>query len=208
MKIHGEILADHDFTKEIKLNILTEYDLSSFDSNILIDLIALDKLPKEFYSLVKFGANTKERKDAINKLINSTNVNELVNNNIDNFTKLYNENITIDEFPLCPPIENKETYDEETKEEEIKTFNEIEFVDQIISKNSDDSIFSTGDKIQHIISKEMSKLWNLVLRDNENGTYSTLNKIKNDLCENSIFKKKLYELFINEYNVVNNLEIH
>ena len=195
------------YTNKEKLNLLTEYDLLSMDWAVILDLIGEDKLPNEFQKLSKYGANTPARKEMIEELINTYNI------NAENNTEQTNENDDINDSIEKEVNEINETktssnnFEEDTNQE-LKTYKELQDYGKSL-ENDDEKIFSTGDKWLHIIRKEMNKLWNLILRDNEKNNTKNLNIIKSKLNENiTKFEKYVYEEFLKEYNEVINLEIH
>lgn len=202
--------------KECKLNFLTKYDLLSMSWSVILDLIGEDKLPKEFNKLVKFGENTPERKKMIQNLIDSYNI-EITENDeiVDN--KLEDENDINIETIVNNINDEENIYDDINNEDELKPYKEIKTTGDILQSELDklndeeiNEIFSTGDKWIHIMSKEIGKLWNNVLRDDENHNENTINEIHQKLKNNSLtkFEKYVYEEFIKEYNEVINLEIH
>ena len=188
-----------------KLNILTEYDLLSMDWAVILDLIGEDKLPNEFKCLCKFGENTPERKKMIDDLketynIETTDEEEIseVENNIDDSIETEVNDINSEE----------NIYNEIDKDIELDPLKEIKDIGLLLNKDNED-IFSTGDKFVHIIHKQMNKLWNLVLRDNENHSTKNIEIIKSKLNDNiTKFERYVYEEFLKEYNEVINLEIH
>lgn len=195
-----------------KLNILTQYDLLSMSWSVILDLIGEDKLPKEFSQLCKFGENTPERKKMIKDLIDTYNIevdNEDVENNNDNIIDNDANDINIDIKTKVNNIDD-EIYDDIYNEDELKPYKEIKDIGELLDKDFDDILFSTGDKWVHIMSKEISRLWNNVLRDNENHNENTINEIHQKLMNNSLtkFEKHVYEEFLKEYEEVINLEIH
>ena len=104
--------------------------------------------------------------------------------------------------------EDTNIYDNEN--EELNPFKETKTIGEILGEDFDETLFSTGDKWLHIMSKEIGKLWNKVLRDNENHNENTINEIHQKLINNSLtkFEKYIYEEFIKEYDEVINLEVH
>lgn len=192
----------------IKLNLLTQYDLLSMSWSVILDLIGEDKLPKEFNKLCKFGENTPERKKMIEDLINTYNIE--VDNKEDENDVIDNENdINTNIETNVNDIDDK-IYDDIDNEDELKPYKEIKDLGELLDKDFDESLFSTGDKWIHIMSKEIGKLWNNVLRDNKNHNENTINEIRQKLLNNSLtkFEKYIYEEFIKEYEEVINLEIH
>jgi len=195
-------------TKKDKLNILTQYDLLSMSWSVILDLIGEDKLPKEFSKLCKFGENTPERKKMIEDLIDTYNI------EVDNEEN--KEDIIDNENDINTDIETKvndiddEIYDDIDNEDELKPYKEIKELGELLGKDFGETLFSTGDKWDHIMSKEISRLWNNVLRDNENHNENTINEIHQKLINNSLtkFEKYVYEEFMKEYDEVINLEIH
>ena len=189
-----------------KLNILTEYDLLSMDWAVILDLIGEDKLPNEFKCLCKFGENTPERKKMIEDLketynIETTDKEEIseVENNIDDSIETEVNDINSEEN-IC---------NETDGDIELDPLKEIKDIGSLLNKENEE-IFSTGDKWLHIIRKQMNKIWNLVLRDNENHNENTINVIHQKLINNSLtkFEKYVYEEFMKEYDEVINLEVH
>lgn len=196
------------FRNSFKINLLTKYDLLSMDWAVIFDLIGENKLPNEFKCLCKFGENTPERKKMIEDLINTYNIE--VDNEEDKNYVIDNENdINIDIEIKVNDIDD-EIYDDTDNEDELKPYKEIKNLGEILDKDFDETLFSTGDKWIHIMSKEIGKLWNNVLRDNENYNENTINEIHQKLINNSLtkFEKYVYEEFMKEYNEVINLEIH
>lgn len=195
-----------------KLNILTKYDLLSMSWSVILDLIGEDKLPKEFSQLCKFGENTPERKKMIKDLIDTYNIevdNEDDENNNDNIIDNDANGINTDIETKVNDIDD-EIYDDIDNEDELKPYKEIKDLGELLDKDFDETLFSTGDKWNHIMSKEISRLWNNVLRDNENHNENTINEIHQKLINNSLtkFEKYVYEEFLKEYEEVINLEIH
>lgn len=190
-----------------KLDLLTKHDLLSMSWSVILDLIGKDKLPKEFSKLCKFGENTPERKKMIEDLINTYNI-EVPEDEEENSENENNNDENIEEE--VDNIENEENIYNETDEDiELDPLKEIKDISSLLNKN-DEEFFSTGDKWIHIIHKQMNKLWNLVLRDDENNSTKTIDTIKLELNNNNItkFERYVYEEFINEYNEVINLEVH
>ena len=187
-----------------KLSLLTKYDLEGMDWSVIIDLIGEDKLPKDFYCLCKFGPNTEGRKEQIKKLKEIYNIEteeeEEVENNTDEVIE--NEVSDIDNY-----IYNEN--EDEIFEDELKPYKDIEDIGSLINL-TDEEIYSTGDKYQHIFSKEMSKLWGLILRDDENHSTKNIDIIKVKVNDNSItsFSKHIYEEFLKEYEEVINIQIN
>lgn len=188
-----------------KLNILTEYDLLSMDWAVILDLIGEDKLPNEFKCLCKFGENTPERKKMIDDLketynIETTDEEEIseVENNIDDSIETEVNDINSEE----------NIYNETDEDTELDPLKEIKDIGSLLNKDNED-IFSTGDKFVHIIHKQMNRIWNLVLRDNENHSTKNIEIIKSKLNDNiTKFERYVYEEFLKEYNEVINLEVH
>lgn len=190
-----------------KLDLLTKHDLLSMSWSVILDLIGKDKLPDEFKCLCKFGENTPERKKMIEDLINTYNI-EVPEDEEENPENENNNNENIEEE--VDDIKNEENIYNETDEDiELDPLKEIKDISSLLDKN-DEEFFSTGDKWIHIIHKQMNKLWNLVLRDDENNSTKTIDIIKLELNNNNItkFERYIYEEFINEYNEVINLEVH
>lgn len=191
-----------------KLDLLTKHDLLSMSWSVILDLIGENKLPKEFDKLCKFGENTPERKKMVEDLINTYNI-EVPEDEEENLENENNNDENIEEE--VDNIENEENIYNETNEEDIELdpLKEIKDISSLLNKN-DEEFFSTGDKWIHIIHKQMNKLWNLVLRDDENNSTKTIDTIKLELNNNNItkFERYVYEEFINEYNEVINLEVH
>lgn len=202
------------FDKNDKLNLLTKHDLLSMSWSVILDLIGEDKIPKEFNQLCKFGENTPERKKMIEDLINTYNIK--VDNDEENLVDKAEENLIDNEKTLNTDLETKvnnidnEIYDDLNNEYELKPYKEIKDLGEILDKEFNETLFSTGDKWIHIMSKEINKLWNNVLRDNENHNENTINEIQQKLTTNSLtkFEKYVYEEFMNEYTNVINLTIH
>lgn len=195
------------FRNNFKINLLTQYDLLSMSWSVILDLIGEDKLPNEFKCLYKFGENTPERKKMIEDLINTYNI-EVPEDEEENSENENNDDENIEEE--VDNIENEENIYNETNEDiELDPLKEIKDISSLLDKN-DEEFFSTGDKWIHIIHKQMNKLWNLVLRDDENNSTKTIDTIKLELNNNNItkFERYIYEEFINEYNEVINLEVH
>ena len=186
-----------------KIDLLTNYDLQSMDWVVILDLIGEEKLPNEFRQLCKFGANTPERKKMIEDLINTYNIDlpEDENNN--------EEDDDIIETEVDNIKNENDIYNEDINDEELNPMKEIQQISELL-KNDDEKIFTTGDKWLHIIRKQMNKLWNLILRDNENHSTKNIEIIKSKLNDDNItkFEKYVYEEFMKEYNEVINLEIH
>jgi len=195
------------FDKNDKLNILTKYDLTKLHWTIILDLIGSDKLPKEFHKLCKYGENTPERKKMVQDLIDTYNIDveevdtdETEDNTID-------ENIEV-EVSTIPEEEllNEDIYNED-EAKELEPLKEIKEIADMIDED-DIEVFSTGDKWTHIISKEMSRLWNSVLRDNENHNTNTIDNIKNKLNETlTKFEEYVYNMFLKEYEDVVDFEV-
>ena len=180
--------------------------------SVILDLIEEDKLPKEFIQLCKFGENTPERKKMIKDLIDTYNIevdNEDDENNNDNIIDNDANDINTDIETKVNDIDD-EIYDDIDNEDELKPYKEIKDLGELLDKDFDETLFSTGDKWNHIMSKEISRLWNNVLRDNENHNENTINEINQKLINNSLtkFEKYVYEEFLKEYEEVINLEIH
>lgn len=200
------------FRNNFKINLLTQYDLLSMSWSVILDLIGEDKLPKEFSQLCKFGENTPERKKMIKDLIDTYNIevdNEDDENNNDNIIDNDANGINTDIETKVNDIDD-EIYDDIDNEDELKPYKEIKDLGELLDKDFDETLFSTGDKWNHIMSKEISRLWNNVLRDNENHNENTINEIHQKLINNSLtkFEKYVYEEFLKEYEEVINLEIH
>ena len=157
-----------------------------------------------------FGENTPERKKMIKDLIDTYNIK--VDNGEDENDVIDNDN----ENDINTDIETKvndiddEIYDDIDDENELKPYKEIKDLGELLDKDFDETLFSTGDKWNHIMSKEISRIWNNVLRDNENHNENTINEIHQKLINNSLtkFEKYVYEEFLKEYEEVINLEIH
>lgn len=207
--LHGQqcnkCAHNFNFYKHEKLNILTEYDLLSMDWAVILDLIGEDKLPNEFKCLCKFGENTPERKKMIDDLketynIETTDEEEIseVENNIDDSIETEVNDINSEE----------NIYNETDEDTELDPLKEIKDIGSLLNKDNED-IFSTGDKFVHIIHKQMNRIWNLVLRDNENHSTKNIEIIKSKLNDNiTKFERYVYEEFLKEYEEVINLEIH
>ena len=204
------------FRNNFKINLLTQHDLLSMSWSVILDLIGENKLPKEFNQLCKFGENTPKRKKMIQDLIDSYNI-EIPENDeiVDNESKDEND-INIETIVNDINIEEN-IYDDINNEDELKPYKEIKTTGDILQNELDklndeeiNEIFSTGDKWVHIMSKEIGKLWNNVLRDNEKHNENTINEIHQKLKNNSLtkFEKYVYEEFLKEYDEVINLEIH
>jgi DNA-directed RNA polymerase subunit RPC12/RpoP len=191
-----------------KLNILTQYDLLSMSWSVILDLIGENKLPKEFNQLCKFGENTPERKKMIEDLIDTYNIE--VDNEEDENNVIDNENDINTDIETKVNDINEEIYNNINNEDELKPYKEIKDLGEILDKDFDETLFSTGDKWLHVMSKEIGRLWNNVLRDNENHNENTINEIHQKLINNSLtkFEKYVYEEFMKEYNEVINLEVH
>jgi len=193
------------FRNNFKINLLTEYDLLSMDWAVILDLIGEDKLPNEFKCLCKFGENTPERKKMIDDLketynIETTDEEEIseVENNIDDSIETEVNDINSEE----------NIYNETDEDVELDPLKEIKDIGSLLNKDNED-IFSTGDKFVHIIHKQMNRIWNLVLRDNENHSTKNIEIIKSKLNDNiTKFERYVYEEFLKEYEEVINLEIH
>lgn len=188
----------HNFNlyKFEKLSLLTKYDLEKMDWAVIMDLIGEDKLPKEFCCLCKFGPNTEGRKQQIEKL------KEFYGVESDELEDTANEIIE----QTVSNIDN-ETYSDDSDENELKTYEEIDTLADIL-KVEEKEIYSTGDKYIHIFEKEISKLWGLVLRDNECHSKKNLEFISKKLNDKSItpFAKHIYEEFMKEYEKVISFE--
>ncbi len=189
--------------KEYKENILyliEKYDLISMDWAVIMDLIGENKLPKDFYSICKFGENTEERKKAIEALKEKYNIDvesesespEYEDNSIEEEVNNIDNDIYNDEY--------------NNEENNLKVYKETECISQGFN---DDEIYSTGDKYKHIYNKQMTKLWNLVLKDNENKSIKNIDIIKSKVNDSSItpFAKHIYEEFLNMYNEVINFKV-
>lgn len=201
-------LCNHiKFCKESKINLLSKYDLLSMSWAVIIDLIGINKLPKEFQVLTKYGENTPERKKMIQDLIDSYNI-EVPENDIDETNNGSNNDEIIETEVNNIADEDTNIYDNEN--EELNPFKETKTIGEILGEDFNETLFSTGDKWLHIMSKEIGKLWNKVLRDNENHNENTINEIHQKLINNSLtkFEKYIYEEFMKEYDEVINLEIH
>ena len=188
-------------SKQDKLDLLTKYDLQSMDWAVILDLIGEEKLPNEFRKLVKFGPNTPGRKQMIEDLKETYNIDLLEEEN-------NNEEDDIIETAV-DNIENEDNIYNEEINDELNPMKEIQQISELL-KNDDEKIFTTGDKWLHIIRKQMNKLWNLILRDNENHLAKNIEIIKSKLNDSNItkFEKYVYEEFMKEYNEVINLEVH
>lgn len=198
------------FSSDAKFHLLSKYDLLSMSWSVILDLIGENKLPKEFSQLCKFGENTPERKKMIEDLIDTYNIK--VDNGEDENDVIDNDNsndINTDIETKVNDIDD-EIYDDIDNEDELKPYKEIKDLGELLDKDFDETLFSTGDKWHHIMSKEISRLWNNVLRDNENHNKNTINEIHQKLINNSLtkFEKYVYEEFLKEYEEVINLEIH
>lgn len=163
-----------------KLSLLTQSDLLSMDSFCLLDLISEDRLPKEFAELAKFGENTEGRKKLIQKLT-------------DQYGSLNDENEeqeAVNEDGIANPAEEKISTDgsiDELLQEIIPqqrqhqgVLGEIHSIASII-QHGDTKTYSSGNKMEHIATKEISKLWSQVLRDDENHNMNTINEINDKL---------------------------
>ena len=189
-----------------KLNLLTQYDLLSMSWSVILDLIGEDKLPNEFKCLCKFGENTPERKKMIEDLIDTYSI--VVDDKEEDEKDIKDDTVT--DTNLEVEVDNITNDEFSNNIEDSKPYEEIKNIGEILNKDLDETVFSTGDKWVHIISKEIGGLWNCVLRDTENSVNTTINEINQKLMNNSLtkFEKYVYEEFIKEYNEVINLEIH
>ena len=203
----GHTLESGKYNKLNKLNLLSKYDLLSMSWSVIIDLIGVNKLPKEFQVLTKYGENTPKRKKMIQDLIDSYNI-EVPENDIDETNNGSNNDEIIETEVNNIIDEDTNIYDNEN--EELNPFKETKTIGEILGEDFDETLFSTGDKWLHIMSKEIGKLWNKVLRDNENHNENTINEIHQKLINNSLtkFEKYIYEEFMKEYDEVINLEVH
>lgn len=195
------------YSRDERLRMISKYDLLSMSWAVIIDLIGINKLPKEFQVLTKYGENTPERKKMIQDLIDSYNI-EVPENDIDETNNDSNNDEIIETEVNNITDEDTNIYDNEN--EELNPFKETKTIGEILGEDFDETLFSTGDKWLHIMSKEIGKLWNKVLRDNENHNENTINEIHQKLINNSLtkFEKYIYEEFIKEYDEVINLEVH
>jgi hypothetical protein len=176
------------------------------DWSVIFDLIGIDKLPNEFKCLYKFGANTPGRKKMIEDLIETYNIE--VPEDEENISEIENNDDESIETEVNDINSEENIYNETDEDVELDPLKEIKDIGSLLNKDNED-IFSTGDKFVHIIHKQMNRIWNLVLRDNENNSTKNIEIIKSKLNDNiTKFERYVYEEFLKEYEEVINLEIH
>lgn len=171
------------FTFE-KIGILSQYDLLNLDWACILDLVSEDKLPKEFSQLATFAAGSKGRKKLIDELSKKYSIpesgedadneeEETSAEQATNDTKIATDDEIIS---ATIPLPSEQTKHATTG----GIMHEIDTIASIIQRG-DKTTYSSGDKMKHIVAKELSKLWSQVLRDDENHNTNTINEINDKL---------------------------
>ena len=198
-----------NFFKGDKLQLLEETDLLSMNSFSLISLIDIDKLPKDFKSFAIFARNSQNRQTIINKLKESYRTNNGDIQDIDtNNGEIQSEDYSCDTFNN---IDEFNTFNED--EASLKTFNEIETVDKILSKSSTTNIGNFGDNEEFLLRTEVNALICCLLRDiekarlNKSTNLPTIIRIKAEFSTATPWKKYVYTEFLRIYNNVKNMKV-
>lgn len=203
MKIHGKVLRTKTYSKDKKIELLTEYDLINMSEHQLFELISCNILPKEWNKLIYTKNGSDERKESINSLKKL----------------LLNDNISDEEKKEILTKENKEKEKEyiktskkniEEKIDDIKNendnFPDLEEKTLKTYSNAFKNLISLGNKEKLIAEVEIQKIWNNVLKDSENKSEKTL-KWFASLRDESKWFQYVQDTFFTEYNEVNEIKV-
>ena len=188
------------FTKAYKISLLKEGDLLHMSPHQLIEVISCKKLPEEFKTLIYTTEDSEKRSGRIKDLINlyeSDRTDEEIKEELSHLA----------EDDDCS-LEKKEDLDELTsfggeKKEDYKhpsvVMSEVHTYDRLLKMKPSD------DRDNFIINEETHKLWNSVLRANEEGTLEEeILKIKEE--KGGEFFEYVKDIFLKEYEEVVSIE--
>ncbi len=188
------------FTKTYKISLLKTEDLLHMSPHQLIEVIACKKLPEEFKTLIYTPEDSDKRAGRIKDLINlyeSESTDEEIKEKLSHLA----------EEDECS-LEKKEDLDKLTsfdgeKKEEYKlpsvVMSEVHTYDRLLKMKPSD------DRDSFILNEETHKLWNSVLRANEEGTLEEeILKIREE--KGGEFFEYVKGVFLKEYEEVVSIE--
>jgi superfamily II DNA or RNA helicase len=188
------------FTKGYKVSLLKAGDLLHMSPHQLIEVISSKKLPEEFKTLIYSPEDSDKRGGRIKDLINLYESDCTDEEIKEKLSRMADE----DEYYL----EKKEDLDELTpfggeKKEDYKhpsvVMSEVHTYDRLLKMKPSD------DRDNFIINEETHKLWNSVLRANEEGTLEEeILKIKEE--KGGEFFEYVKDIFLKEYEEVVSIE--
>lgn len=203
MKIHGKVLRTKTYSKDKKIELLTEYDLINMSEHQLFELISCNILPKEWNKLIYTKNGSDERKESINSLKKL-----LLNDNISDEEKkeiLTKENQEKEKEYIKTSKKNIEEKIDDIKNEN-DNFPDLEEKTLKTYSNAFKNLISLGNKEKLIAEVEIQKIWNNVLKDSENKSEKTL-KWFASLQDESKWFQYVQDTFFTEYNEVNKIKV-
>ena len=193
-------ICNKGFTKSYKISLLKAGDLLHMSSHQLIEVIASKKLPEEFKTLIYTPEDSDKRVGKIKDLISlyeSDGTDEEIKEKLSR----------MEEEDECS-LGEKEDMDELTsfgvgKKEDHKlpsvVMSEVHTYDRLFKMRPSD------DRDSFILNEETHKLWNSVLRANEEGTLEEeILKIKEE--KGGEFFEYVKDVFLKEYEEVVSIE--
>ena len=142
------------FSKQQSINILEENDILDLEIPVILYLIGLNKLPRSFSKLCKFAQNTIGRKEMMEELRKSYNIQD--DDEEENEEQEYNEELENDE--------NEEIIKDTSfcKSDDYKT---IRFIGKSIG--NDETVFNT-DKFEYLLISSVNKLQCQIMNNENN----------------------------------------
>ena len=202
---HGCPICNLGFIREYKLSLLKCDDLIHMSSHQLIEIIANKKLPTEFKSLAYTHPDSESRVGAIRDLIDLFNDDNKTDDEIENKAseqaqnrenELSSNHELNDELNLVLGDSDSVSEDKETEPSlpSMVIGNAHAFDDLVHMKPSDEAA-------KFIVLEETHRMWNGVLRANEEGMLNeTMEIIANE--KGGEFWQFIQKTFFNEYNEV------
>ena len=214
-KSHGCPMCANGYTKDYKLSLLESGDLLHMSSHQLIEIIANKKLPDEFRVLAYSPADSDTRVGKINELIalyESGKSDEEIDEEIYEMEDAAEESLenseNEDDFIYDDNI--FDVSDEDDSDSDDESTSEVIKLPSIVLSNTrmyDDLLHMkpSDESAKFIVLEETHKLWNSVLRANEDGTLlDEIEKIKS--MEGGEFMTFVKNKFMEEYDTVTHIE--
>ena len=201
-------LNGNNFTKSVKLSILSEYDLTSMSTHQLLELIASDVLPKEWEKLTYTEPNSDKRKNSIEELkdlySNSTEDDEESNLIIEK--QLEDEAHKLEKEYSSKRNKKTNLDDEIDDSEEDSNFPELEEKTLKNYSKAFKNLVSLGDKHKLIAEVEIHKIWNAVLRELTQKSDKTLSMLSS-MERDSEWLSYVHDTFFTEFKEVNDIQV-
>ena len=203
------------FLKENKLKYLKKYDVLNMSIHELLELISINALPNEYKKLAYSEASSEERKDSIKEL-----------------QKLFDDSELSDEemeHAIEHSIEDEEKkYEQEHSKSNSDDFANYMVSDTVVPKTVEEDVLpnvgenlesellrydqfskqlvSYGEKNKFLSEVEIQKIWNEVLKEDDDNSKEFIKKLIKQRKTSSEWLSNIIDEFMKEYDRVQSIK--